>query len=103
MIYNITDEGELKFNGLTVVKFKASWCKPCSKMDTVLAKMEKEFPEVNLFVVDIDEFLDLARKYKIMGVPNLLFFNGNKEVSRVEGLMSTEAIRKVFKLFVENC
>ncbi len=89
----------LDLNGLTVVKFFTEWCVPCKKLDPLLSKMEKEFPEVNFISIDIDKHLKLAQEYRIMSVPTLLFFVADKESNRVQGLVMTEQLRKVFKAF----
>jgi thioredoxin 1 len=93
----LTTETELTLTGLSVVKFSASWCSPCKKLEPILVKMEKEFPEVKVYSVDIDELTKLAKKYKILSVPSLLFFNEEKEVTRIVGLQPTEVVRKAFK------
>lgn len=93
----LTSESDLVLSGLSVVKFSASWCMPCKKLEPILVKMEKEFPEIKIYLVDIDELTKLAQKYKIMSVPSLLFFNEEKEVTRVVGLQPTEVVRKAFK------
>ena len=95
MIY-INEETELKLVGLSVVKFYLEDCKPCKRLDTILAKMEKEFPNYNFYSVNIDNCLDLAKKYEIKSVPTLVIFNGNALVNKIVGLMSTEIIRKEF-------
>lgn len=98
MMNELVDD-TLSLNGLTVVKFFAEWCVPCKKLDSLLVKMEKEFSEVNFLSVDIDKHLKLAQEYRIMSVPTLLFFVGDKEVNRVQGLVMTEQLRKTFKAF----
>ena len=99
---NVENSGDLNLVGLSVVKFTAIWCKPCAKLDTILIKMEKEFPEVKLYYVDIEKQSKIAQKYKIMSVPSLLFFNGVDETNRIVGLLSTEPLRKEFKSFIDG-
>lgn len=95
---NVKEEDDLQLIGLSVVKFYGEWCAPCKKIDTVLIKMEKEFESIKIYSVDIDKQIQFAKKYRIMSVPTLIFFNGEKEFGeRIVGLVSTEQIRKSFK------
>ena len=96
MIY-INDESELKLIGFYVIKFSAEWCQPCKRIETIVSKMEKEFPEVKIYCVDIDKFTKLAQKYKVMSLPTMIFFNGEIEQSKMVGVENTENIRKAFK------
>lgn len=101
----IETESDLILSGLSAVKFTAEWCAPCKRLEGIIVKMEKEFPNVKVYTVDIDNLTKLAQKYKIMSVPSVLFFNGEKEVNRVVGLQPTDVLRKAFNGLVnkENC
>ncbi len=99
---NVKEETDLQLVGLSVVKFYGEWCAPCKKIDTVLLKMEKEFETIKIYSVDIDKQIKFAKKYRIMSVPTLIFFNGEKEFGdRLVGLCSTEQIRKAFKKLIQ--
>jgi thioredoxin-like negative regulator of GroEL len=64
--------------------------------------MEKEFPDIAIYNVDIDNDFEVAKKYSIKTVPSLLFFDNGKERSKIEGLEKTDAIRKAFKALLEK-
>ncbi len=102
MIHLDSDNG-LKLVGLTILKFTAEWCAPCKRFDSILQKMEKEFPEVKFIYVDIDKCTKTAQKYRVKSVPTLIFFNGEEECGdRVVGVVQTDPIRKIFKSFVKQ-
>lgn len=92
---------DIDFNGLVVLKFYATWCEPCKRLSTIVSKMEKEFPNVKLYNVDIDVDFDLAKKHTIMSVPTMVFLNDGKEKTRLVGMTKTEIVRKAFKLLSE--
>lgn len=69
-----------------LVDFSATWCGPCKMMGPVLEEISAEYEgKVKVFKVDIDESMDLAEKYQIMSVPNMLFFKNGKAVDGVVG------------------
>jgi thioredoxin 1 len=101
MIY-INNEGELKLSGLSVVKFYSETCKPCKRLDTVLTKMEKEFPHMVFYSVDINNCIELTKKYQIRSVPTLIMFKEKTQISTMVGLYNTDQIRQEFKKFTDK-
>ena len=100
---NLENETELKLTGLSVIKFHAQWCQSCKRLDTILNKMEKEFENVKFYSVDIDKCTNLAKKYKVMSLPTLVFLIGTDETkNRIVGVNPTEQIRKAFKVFTDK-
>ena len=89
-------------SNFTAVKFYSTECLPCKKLDGVFLKMEKEFQQVNFTAVNIDQHLNIAQNFQIMSVPTIIFFLGEKEVSRIQGLVNTESLRKAFKTLVSK-
>jgi thioredoxin-like negative regulator of GroEL len=83
-----TDEfGEqLKNNnpGIIMVKFGATWCKPCKKVDALIKERMLQLPDnFRCFIIDIDEHLDvyafLKSKRMVNGIPSVLAWkNGNE-------------------------
>jgi len=98
MLY-IKDDNNFNPKGLSIAKFSAEWCAPCKRMETLIKKMEKEFPDVNFFDIDVDSCNTLAKKHKITTLPTLIFFVDKKEKNRTTGLILTEPLRKIIKEF----
>jgi thioredoxin 1 len=89
-------EGEVTRAGkLVVVDFFATWCGPCKTLAPRLDALAGEYGNSIKFVsVNIDQAPSLATKFKVEGVPTLLFFgaDGNMVDASV-GLISVEALR----------
>ncbi|MDD3393672.1 MAG: thioredoxin [Anaerotignum sp.] len=85
-----------------LVDFSATWCGPCKMMGPVLEQLSAEYEgKAKVFKVDIDESLDLAQKYQIMSVPNMLFFKDGKPVDAVLGVTPPTVLKQKLDKIVE--
>jgi thioredoxin 1 len=73
---------------VVVVDFWAEWCSPCKMLSPVLDKVASRY-EGKLKVVkcNIDENNDIAAKYAIYSIPNLVFFRDGQVVNQAVGYM----------------
>ena len=81
-------------NGVVLVDFFATWCGPCKMLGPVLEEMSEERDSLKIVKIDIDENMDLARKYGIMSVPTLILFKDGKQISTKNGFMPKELLTK---------
>ncbi|KAF5077341.1 thioredoxin [Anaerotignum sp.] len=85
----------LESNVPVLVDFSATWCGPCKMMGPVLEQLSAEYEgKAKVFKVDIDESMDLAQKYQIMSVPNMLFFKDGKPVDAVVGVTPPTVLKQ---------
>lgn len=77
-----------------LVDFGANSCIPCRQMRPVLKEVEKEYAgKTRLLIIDVYKYQDLAREYKILLIPTLVFFDSKgKEVFRHVGVLEKEKI-----------
>ena len=85
----------IKNQGLVIVDFFATWCGPCQMLSPILVQMDKEYEELEVYKVDVDENQDAAMRYGVNAMPTLIFFKDGKEVERQVGLLSEEELRKL--------
>jgi thioredoxin 1 len=72
-----------------VVDFWAEWCGPCKQIAPVLDELATEYDgKVKVAKVNIDEFQDLAARFRINSIPTFLFFKNGQVVDQVVGLRS---------------
>ena len=87
MATDVTDatfEEEVLGSGEPVlVDFWAEWCGPCHAVAPVLERIAEE-RQLKLVKVNIDENQELAMRYGIQSIPNMLLFeNGAPKASAV--------------------
>jgi len=87
-------EAALKNGKPTVLDLGASSCIPCKMMKPIFAELEQTMKDkANIIILEISDYRDLARKYRVRVIPTQIFFDANGEVFwRNEGFLPKEAI-----------
>ncbi len=76
-----------------LVDFWAPWCMPCKLIAPTVEKLAEEMKgKVNVLKSNVDESPEIATELSIMNIPTLVLFKDGKEVSRMIGVNSKEAI-----------
>ena len=86
------DFNELIKEGLHLVDFYAEWCGPCKMMMPVLESIEDK---IDIIKVNIDEHEDLAKEYRIMSIPTLVFFKDGEIQEELVGFRSKEELEEI--------
>jgi thioredoxin 1 len=80
------DKEVLQANGLVMVDFWAVWCGPCRMIAPTVEELAKEYAgKVKVGKLNTDENPDIASKYKIMGIPTIMFFKDGQKVDQIVG------------------
>ena len=89
------DKEVLQVKRLVMVDFSAEWCHPCKRLAVIVEELANEnHPKLKVCKLDIDENRDIYVKYKVRGIPCLIFFKEGKEVERIIGLQKKKYIQK---------
>lgn len=78
----------------TMVDFGADKCIPCVQMKPIIQGLQEEYRDkANILLVDVDEYIALTRKYKIVLIPTQIFYDtlGN-ETFRHMGFFPKDSI-----------
>lgn len=93
ILNNNNFEAELE-NGIVVVDFFATWCGPCKMLAPVFEELGNEMNQSAKFVkVDIDQSMEIARKFMVSTVPTMMIFKDGKQVDTMVGFMPKNAIK----------
>ena len=81
-----------------VVDVWADWCGPCKMLAPQFKAAADELEGKARFAkLDADRYQKLVKKYKVMGLPTLLFFKDGVLVDRVTGVQTKGSILKRVK------
>lgn len=105
MATDVTDstfENEVLQSGEPVlVDFWAEWCGPCHAVAPVLEKIAAE-RNLKLVKVNIDENQDLAMRYGIQSIPNMVLFEGGQPKASAVGAMPKGMLERSLGLSTEG-
>ena len=83
---------------LSIVDFWASWCIPCKTMAPRLRRLANIYKgKVAFGKIDTQKNKDIAKKFQIIGIPQLIFFKYAKKVTTITGVKSIGYIKKVIE------
>lgn len=104
-VFNATtatwEDEVLKADGLVLVDFWAVWCGPCRMVAPIIEELAKEYAgKVKFVKLNTDENPDVATKYKIMGIPTLMFFRGGDKLDQLVGAVPKAQLKDKIDSFV---
>ena len=80
--------------GVALIDFWAAWCGPCKIIAPVLNEIAESRDDFMIGKVNVDQFQQLAQKYKVRNIPTLLIMKDGKEAGRIVGVKTKRAILK---------
>jgi len=84
----------LQADGLVLVDFWAVWCGPCQMVAPVVEEIAGEYEgKLKVVKLNTDENPDVASKYRIMGIPTLMFFKNGAAVDQVVGAVPKSQLK----------
>jgi len=103
--FNDVIEDKIASKKPVVLYFSASWCGSCNKQKPILYKVLEEHKNIDFFEIgsNLNKIRKriLFKKYKVQGIPTLLFINDGHEVKRLVGLQKEEELEKSFSSLVQ--
>lgn len=90
MIKKYEKENFNDLKGIYLIDFYADWCGPCKMLGQVIEQLE----DVNIIKVNVDEEEELARKYKVMSIPNMLIIKDGEIKKQIVGFRSLDDLKE---------
>ena len=79
-----------------LVDFYAEWCGPCKKAAEILIELEKK-ESIDILKVNVDEFPEIAREYKIESIPTLILFKNTNIEKKEIGFRNVEELLEMIR------
>lgn len=83
---------------VVVIDFWATWCGPCKMMAPVVEEVAKDYPDVKVCKVNVDEEPELSNAFKIVSIPTIVVIKNGEIIDSVIGYRPKEDIEKIIKL-----
>lgn len=78
-----------------LIDFWATWCGPCQMQGPIIDDMANELTDVKVCKVNVDENPDLAKKYRVMSIPNLVVIENGALKTQEVGVHDKKGILKM--------
>jgi thioredoxin 2 len=86
--------------GKYVVDFWAAWCGPCRMIAPVIEQLAKERKDVHFAKLNVDQNPTTAAKFRVQGIPLLIFFKDGQEKGRVTGAVPRQDIEAAIQQYL---
>lgn len=78
-----------------LVDFWATWCGPCRAVAPVIEELAKEYENVKIGKLDIDNSRATAMKYDVQSIPTLILYKDGEPIERTMGAQPKSALAKM--------
>jgi thioredoxin 1 len=95
------DKEVLQSDGLVMVDFWAVWCGPCRMIAPTVEELAKEYSgKLKVVKLNTDENPDIASRYKIMGIPTIMFFKNGEKMDQIVGAVPKPQLKAKIDSFL---
>lgn len=77
-----------------IVDFYADWCGPCHQQTPILEEIAKEYGQIYVYKVDVDQSPEVARAFGVSSIPTLLFIPLDGTPLITSGLKTKDQLKK---------
>jgi thioredoxin 1 len=77
---------------LTFVRFTASWCAPCKKIEPAFLACGAAHSDLNFITIDVDKFDEIAASYGAVAIPMFLAIRKGEVLGKLKSNKNNELI-----------
>ena len=75
-----------------LVDFWAPWCGPCRMVGPTIEEIAQERTDIKVGKINVDEEMELAKKYRIMSIPTIMVFKNGQVTNKTLGAAPKDEI-----------
>ena len=76
---------------VSLIDFWAPWCGPCRMIGPVMEELGEDYDgRADICKVNVDDEIDLAKRFRIMSIPCVILFKDGQEMNRLVGARDKE-------------
>ena len=95
------DTEVIKAQGLVMIDFWAAWCGPCRMISPTVEEVAKEDSrKIKELKLNTDENSEIASRYKIMGIPTIMFFKDGNKLDQIVGVVPKQHLKAKIDSFL---
>lgn len=86
-----------------LVDFYADWCGPCKMIPPILKQLKEAMGDkLNIIKIDTERNPDVAIKYQVRGIPNLILFRKGELLWQQAGVIQMPLLQQVIEKKLEK-
>ena len=78
-----------------LIDFWAPWCGPCQMLGPIIEEIAAEQDDVIIAKVNVDEEMELAKKFRIVSIPTVIVMKNGEKVASSLGYKPKDEILKL--------
>lgn len=81
-----------------LVDFYADWCAPCKMMPPILKELKSAMGDaIHIIKIDTEKNADVAIRYNVRGIPNLVLFKEGKVIWQQAGVVQMPQLQQIIE------
>lgn len=90
-------------NGVTLLEFDASWCKPCKEQGVIIEKLKTHYRGIaSILKLDVDSNPGLAMSLGVTSIPTMIVFRDGDEIERFIGKQLEDTLIRSLEAALEK-
>lgn len=86
---------------VVLLDFFGSWCMPCKMLSGILEDVNKKIGnQVDIIKIDVDDNMNIAKRYGVLTVPTMVVVIGGEDVEKVVGFRQEKQVLELVKKYI---